>query len=184
MKVYRRDSRLICKLDRHFRDFRCSAQLGTLKYEFYRPPDAATLVVDFSAVEWADPLPLLSLSALLHQMSQSGAAIHIDFGHFSTTPEHLILLKFMANQGFLDLLGKTPNARVFFRDKDHGRIREYPPDELRSRFGSFHQDTHYQNADCILAKLLPVQDFRTGTKLLQTATEEVTGNGMTASGRF
>lgn len=135
------------------------------------------VVADFSPVEWADPLPLLALAALLRQMSNSGAAIHIDFGHFSPTPEHVILLKFMANQGFVDLLGNTPNSRLLFRDKEDRRSRKYQLNELRHRFGSFHQDTHYQNADCILAKLLPVQELCTGTNVLQTVVEELVREG-------
>lgn len=173
MKVYRRGTQLICRLDRHFRDFRCFAQLGTLKYEFDRAPAAHAVVVDFADVEWADPLPLLSLSALLRQMSHVATEIHVEFGRFSPTSEHLILLKFMANQGFVDLLGKTPNSRLLFRDEEDRRSIEYQVDELRQRLGSFHQDTHYQNADCILAKLLPVQELRTGRKTLQTAVEEL-----------
>ena len=43
--------------------------------------------------------------------------------------------------------------------------------------GSFHQDTHYQNADCILAKLLPVQELRTGAKVLQTVVEGLVREG-------
>ncbi len=177
MKVYRHGRQLICKLDHYFRDFRCSAQLGTLKYEFDQPPVPSMVVADLSPVEWADPLPLLALAALLRQMSNSGTEIRIDFGHFSPNPEHLILLKFMANQGFVDLLGKMPKSRLLFRDKEDPRSREYQLHELRYRFGSFHQDTHYQNADCILAKLLPVQELRTGTKVLQTVVEELVREG-------
>ena len=177
MKVYRHGPQLICKLDRRFRDFRCSAQLGTLKYEFDRPPVPSIIVADFSPVEWADPLPLLVLAALLRQMSSSGTEIRIDFGHFSPTPEHLILLKFMANQGFVDLLGKTPNSRLLFRDEKDRRSREYQLDDLRHCFGSFHQDTHYENADCILAKLLPVQELRADSKVLQTVVEELVREG-------
>jgi len=49
------------KLGRNFRDGECSAELGGVKDKLRTRKRPKTVYVDMSALEWADPLPLLSL---------------------------------------------------------------------------------------------------------------------------
>lgn len=170
MELSRDNNRLVVTIDREYRDYTCSSELGTLGTEFQaqRPH---TVFVDLSKCEWADPLPLLSLAALLGQLSADCTEIIIDFGSYSGSNGHRIFVKFISNQGFLNILGQPNNAFLWFRDEGETEPTASPVDQLRARLSSLPYDVHYLNADCILAKLLSAQDFKDGAKHVQEEAE-------------
>ncbi|MHB1292401.1 MAG: hypothetical protein ACYCY5_09475 [Sulfuricella sp.] len=150
-------------LEWQFRDYECSAKLGAVKDALRtRGPSgrAKTVDVDFGALTWADPIPLLSLGAVLHTVHDYGAKITINLGASSKNLEHQTFLKFLATQGFLTAYG---GFATFFSDNQRysrSNTDDLDLEDLIYEFGRFQPQTNYRNSDCIFAKFIGVNDYR------------------------
>ncbi len=112
--------------------------------------------IDFQHVEWADPLPLLCLGLILAESKLAKSKIIINLGGRDkkrATTLQRIFLKFLAKQGFL--LQLSNHATFRYENKIQNNV-----ENLRINLSSDSQPMHFQNAECILARLLRVDKLR------------------------
>lgn len=121
--------------------------------------------IDCSMVQWADPLAVLYLGLVLAESHFTKSSITIDFGSCQAPDNgHGVLLKFLAQQGFIKTL--ATHADLFFDNRHQPDV-----DELHFRLATLPQATHFQNADCILARIIP--NSKLGDQELQKQVEEL-----------
>jgi hypothetical protein len=123
--------------------------------------------IDFRKVEWSDPQPLLCLGLVLCESNLRKDQIILNLGSTNekfSTSYHRIFLKFLAQQGFL----MTLSDHVLFRCE--GKI-QHDVQSLRLRLATEPQATYFQNADCIFARILRVDQFRENSAELQGKVE-------------
>lgn len=153
------------KLGKSFRDSDCSTDLGSVKDGLRTKTRPKTVHVDMSALEWADPLPLLSLGAVLRTVRDYGTEILVNLGSSSLADiKHRAFLKFMATQEFVSVFGDF--AKLLFDGFAYSSIAQEDGDvkELIYELGRFQQPISYRNSDCIFAKLVRVNDYRDDPK--------------------
>jgi len=124
-----------------------SSLLSTGKVEALR--------LDFRATTWADPLPLLSLAAVLQLWLQNNttSTVEVDLGRPRSGEGNRFPL-FLAAQGFLRLFGKT--CVLIWQGRPY-RYAEI--DALEVRLRRLTAIPAFQNADCIFATLLDASDL-------------------------
>ena len=109
--------------------------------------------LDISETNWADPLPLLSLGALMFSYSDKYKVV-IDLGDMSRD-DHLIFLKFLATQGFID----TYSQFALFR-WNRQELNQNNSKALSAELAKIQIPIHFRNADCIYAKLINVGELQ------------------------
>lgn len=139
------------KLPKTFRDYDCSVKLGEIKTKLRSKNRPRKVIIDMSITEWADPLPLLSLGALLYTISEYNTKVTINLGSPSSN-DHRVFLKFLSTQGFIKAYGKFSEFQWNKGD--------YPSDQISEILKKFHLPINYHNADCIFADFIGVNDFR------------------------
>jgi hypothetical protein len=123
---------------------------------FDRPKEIA---LDFSRVEWADPLSLLMLGVLLASYRPKDTVIHIKLGdRAKSTDEHRVFLKFFADQGFLESFAPF-SIFEWIADRQHLSDSKLIKDHLIN----FPKPTNLLEADCIHSKLVPIHPFMAST---------------------
>jgi hypothetical protein len=110
--------------------------------------------INFSAVEWADPLSLMMLACIIANNNKNyNTQFKIIFDDHKEKNNYAFL-KFLANQGFIDIFGKQASL-IWKGDKSTSQ-------ELKNVFSVFPQDTNLRNADCIFAKLAQIETIKNG----------------------
>ena len=143
------------------------AVLGFLQ-DYLSKSHIKSCLVDFKNLEWADPQPLLYIGMLLAESQLAPDKIILNLGSTDinhSTPLHRIFLKFYSQQGFLSAYSNFVTFRY------EGKIQQNV-NELRSRLSIEPQATHFINADCILAKIVPANTFQHNKPYLQKTVEE------------
>lgn len=102
------------------------------------------LLLDFSDVVWADPIPLLSLICLSAEFRARGGILRIELGFPNNQNGQFSV--FIARHGFLSLLAKDSIVSWSGRDFQYGEY-EMLEESLRSLTGAL----TYQDAECIPA---------------------------------
>ena len=158
-------------LQHEFRENEGLATLGILQ-SLLSIQKATSCSLNFQNVEWGDPQPLLCLGLVLAESDFKKNQITIDLGSTdinTSTPNHRIFLKFLAQQGFLNALG---NYAQIICDKvtidSQADIQK-----LRWRLAAEPQATHFLNADCIFARIIESSQFKKDELLLQETVEEL-----------
>lgn len=135
------------------------------QYRSYCQSDTTKLTLDWSTVEWADVLSLLVLGSTLASYKSKTLAIRIDLGSADdSTIGHRIFLKFLADQGFLDAYSKFSEFALSTFDDDIRRTTIRTVTSLRAIKDlslSFPGPTNLRGADCIHAKIVPIQELKT-----------------------
>ena len=73
--------------------------------------------VDLSSYQWADPLPLMSLSISLAEFEQKGGSVTLNLpSNNSTEIKCKRLLKYMAREGFISLFADRIITRLPFKN--------------------------------------------------------------------
>lgn len=156
------------KVSPEFRENDGLATLGLLQ-TLLREKSFDLCKIDLDVVEWADPQPLLCLGLILAESNLKKDKIILNLGSANTrhsTQAHRVLLKFLAQQGFLTALG---NYAQFLCE---GSIQS-SVQELRLRLAVEPQPTHFLNVDCIFARILRVDQYRADQIALQEMVEEL-----------
>lgn len=151
------------------KDFNENIGLGCLGklQELLQNDNIKQCEIDFAEVIWADPQPLLCLGLVLAESRLTKNHITIDLGNKRVSNrEHLIFLKFFSNQGFLNEF--SDHAQFLLNGSTVDNISLLQLDLA-------HEDlpTHFFNADCILAKILKVNQFKNDAISLQRLVEEI-----------
>jgi hypothetical protein len=112
--------------------------------------------IDLARVQWADPLALLYLALILAESPLKQSSTTLDLGRSNPRNEaHGIFLKFLAQQGFLTAFSES--AIIIFDGEIQNQHRDVSL--FRLRMASQAQATHFQNADCIFARIIRVDDL-------------------------
>jgi hypothetical protein len=149
-------------LDRHF--FKA---LGD--YRTFAASEDGTFVLDWSGVEWGDATSLLVLGATLGSYKNPKSRFKIRLGERAkSTDEHRVFLKFFADQGFLEAYAKFSD---FEWSVDGKQISDIPT--LKEHLVSFPKLTNLRGADCIHAKLISIEQFKSDAQLFDNFIEEL-----------
>lgn len=178
MKFKEENGAYILQLGSQFRDYECSAKLGIAKEALRRSNRPKKVVVDMQITEWADPLPLLSLGAILHTVGDYSVEVVVNLGSsVHSRPEHRIFLKFLATQGFLGAYGEFATFEIDKHFYSKFRSDDLPLEDLVHELSRYQQPTNFRNADCIFAKLIGVHKFHADPDhvLLDRKVEELVG---------
>ena len=120
--------------------------------------------LDFSVVEWADPIPLLSLCLMLrkdcifNQHTESFKKVKLVIDLRTKLYGHKRLLLFLRSQGFLRELIKY--ASLVDRDKQFIKLSE-----IDKKISDFNVPPMYQNANCIKVKIKGLEELSPGVGL-------------------
>lgn len=130
------------------------ATLGLLQ-DCLKGENISSCYLNFEMVEWADPQPLLILGLILAESKLKKHKIIIDLGTAtkeSKNINHKIFLKFFAQQGFIRVYGTF--AKFKLNNKNESDVMY-----LEKKLSREPQNTHFLNADCILARIVPANQF-------------------------
>ena len=178
MKFEERNGECFLAIGSQFRDYECSAKLGVVKDVLRRSDRPKRVIVDMQITEWADPLPLLSLGAILHTVGDYSVEVVVDLGSsIHSRPEHRIFLKFLATQGFLTAFGEFATIELDKCFYSKAGPQDLALQDLVHELGRYQQPTNFRNADCIFAKLIGVHKFHADPEhvLLHRKVEELVG---------
>lgn len=128
------------------RDLYWLTEGGALERRF-RTPATRSIVLDFSKLAWADPVPLLSLACLCAEFRDRGGSLSIELGSSRGTNHQFRI--FFAQHGFLATFARDSIVRWAGRN--------YPPEahaELDQHLRALPGALAYQDAECIPARLI------------------------------
>lgn len=157
------------RLPNEFRENEGLLVLGVLQNIFLEGK-ATTCAVDLREVQWADPQPLLCLGLILAESRLPKKSIAVNLGSSdekTSEPAHRIFLKFFAQQGFLNAISEFAN--FYLENKLYSSASEIQG--LRVRLSAESQGTHFQNANCIFASILRVDEQQSDDSALRDKVE-------------
>lgn len=134
-----------------FSDRLWSLSFGAWQREVRRLTGPTHVTVDFSHVEWADPLPMLSLCATIREvMTSTNARLHLVIGEVNGVSRRRGgFLKFLVQQGFIDCLwveGRTTCLLSNGRSESKHDLVKLVEEARNSAI--------YSNSRCLTAKLV------------------------------
>ncbi len=127
--------------------------------------------INLEEVTWADPVPLLCLGLLLAESRIEKDRITINLGdidNYQNNRDHLIFLKFFATQGFLSTFGHYVNFKYKGRDEP-----DFDVANLSLRLSHISTPSYFHNAECIDARIIPVQHYENDLPALQSKVDEL-----------
>lgn len=155
-----------------FSDQLWSGSFGVLQREVRRLTEPTLVRVDFSQVEWADPLPMLSLCATIREvMASAGVRLQLVIGEVNGVSRRRGgFLKFLVQQGFIDCLWVEGRTTCFL---DNGPAKD--KHELIKLVEETRTSAIYSNSRCLTARLVDLdnQCANNGARRLDTQANEI-----------
>lgn len=149
------------------------ASLGILQ-KFFADRSVQECVINLEKVTWADPVPLLCLGLLLAESNIDKNRILLKLGEIEDhqyNKDHQIFLKFFAKQGFLTAF--SPYVSFQYKDDKATDVLVENVASFALQLSHISAPSYFNNADCILAKIIPVHCYKKDLPDLQRKVEEL-----------
>lgn len=144
------------------RDEWWSGTFGELQSNLHQTSTKYRVIVNFSAIAWIDPIPLLSIFIAIKSFcSRTSSTVILQLGHEPGRNQRRSgFLKFLGQHGFLASFHDVPEARVMFEDKEYSLESDSP---LWARLASETFMLTYSDSRCLTAKIISITSLGAAT---------------------